>query len=510
METSGGVAVVSVASYDPADGVRLQFTLGKNPDSNIFDIRAHLAPRPPRPKSSVEPAAVSPPSADAAGLPDRMDTGQDGEAAKETPDGDANPAGDGDNVSRESADEEGDESSEAEAKDTKKRKRRKLDEEDFYDFDDPFIDDSDLRELVGSVMVEPKVKGYFMWRGNVETMRVAPIASAPESPRKRQVVRKRKQPAGAGAAPGSAPAPKKARTGEAGARGASAKDNDPAPKRRRKKEGSEVPAATAAANAGKPSVDTGTVGTAAKPLASPIRSPLPGSPSVTSVNGGPAAEKKKVKVTEDTPLDPALRTLTEELRALASKESWENKQKFPITLKPLLLDAARKAIELSADETLEMNFLHELTLILPYNKVTLRNLIQRHLLPERIEQKRKHLEAAYAAARERITRQTVPTEPKQEDGAAAGPAGFKIAWNKDLRAALYLIYELEFSIAKLEDALAAVNKQEPKYDEVKVKALAYDHIFALFPEGIIPRDAISRNFSLHRSQLAKREESTEA
>ena len=47
-----------------------------------------------------------------------------------------------------------------------------MDEEDFYDVHDPFIDDSDLQELVGSVIIEPKVTGYFMWRGSVETVHV--------------------------------------------------------------------------------------------------------------------------------------------------------------------------------------------------------------------------------------------------------------------------------------------------------------------------------------------------
>lgn len=88
-----------------------------------------------------------------------------------------------------------------------------------------------------------------------------------------------------------------------------------------------------------------------------------------------------------------------------------------------------------------------------------KNLIQRHLLPERIQDKRTQLDASYTVARQKIAKQTIPiTETKQETSSpmvsGAGHQQHKISWNKDLRAALYRIYELEFSIARLEDQLA--------------------------------------------------------
>lgn len=52
----------------------------------------------------------------------------------------------------------------------RRRRRRKLDEEDFYDFNDPFIDDSDLQEFGLGQIIKPKMNGYFMWRGPVETV----------------------------------------------------------------------------------------------------------------------------------------------------------------------------------------------------------------------------------------------------------------------------------------------------------------------------------------------------
>jgi hypothetical protein len=84
------------------------------------------------------------------------------------------------------------------------------------------------------------------------------------------------------------------------------------------------------------------------------------------------------------------------------------------------------------------------------------------LLPERIEQKKSQLEAAYILAREKIAKQTIPiTDTKQEPGSpvSTGPSlGSKISWNKDLRGALYNIYELELAISKAEDQLRCVSR----------------------------------------------------
>ncbi|KAN0136638.1 hypothetical protein V8E53_005685 [Lactarius tabidus] len=96
--------------------------------------------------------------------------------------------------------------------------------------------------------------------------------------------------------------------------------------------------------------------------------------SVESPNG-----KKKRRVVDIHPFHPDLEAAIEDLKAAISKENWEPKGKFPLSIRPVLGAVALKAIRLNEYDD---NFFNLMPRIFPYNRFTMSKLIKRQIFPE--------------------------------------------------------------------------------------------------------------------------------
>ncbi|KAF9574297.1 hypothetical protein BGW38_008336, partial [Lunasporangiospora selenospora] len=132
-----------------------------------------------------------------------------------------------------------------------------------------------------------------------------------------------------------------------------------------------------------------TVSTIADDLPSPASTPTP--PTIASASlkrtasGSAGNEKKHVEPLPE--LSKEVKSAYAIVADLANQESWENKARFPATIKGPLLDCARKAlVNRSTGYILEESFFAHLQVVLPYNRFTLKKLIYKNILPGWIQE----------------------------------------------------------------------------------------------------------------------------
>ncbi|TPX48154.1 hypothetical protein SeMB42_g01755 [Synchytrium endobioticum] len=99
------------------------------------------------------------------------------------------------------------------------------------------------------------------------------------------------------------------------------------------------------------------------------------------------------------PVDPELDRVLQVLREAAAKESFADKKHFPPSLKPLLHEAARVSLRLGENHD---NFIAHITSILPYNTFTMKKLVGKMILPEKIQLKENQLDQLYGELRRMI------------------------------------------------------------------------------------------------------------
>ncbi|KAI9264782.1 Mdm33 family-domain-containing protein [Sporodiniella umbellata] len=204
---------------------------------------------------------------------------------------------------------------------------------DDYDFEDPFIDDSEMMLDDAVDYNLPHIDGFFVYQGPLD-------AGKPPAEEKKEPVQTGKRKAAAKAKSVSVPVPKA--------------------KARPKKE--EVPLKAKAA----PVMVKKGVEKAKTP-------PPTADPAPVDLE---AMEEAKKKVTEPPillPLDSELEGLLNGIKAQASQESFANKARFPEALKPQVLKGG--LICFRRNTVLDANFIHHLMEVLPYNRYTLRKFV---------------------------------------------------------------------------------------------------------------------------------------
>lgn len=319
--------VVQPAAEKVEDGIRVVFSLSRDPDANVFNVRALLAPPkvPKQPETTGGPGTTRDDNLNTKAPISAVSDGNVpagppvGEPSAVGPDGDGNPAMEADveDASHESEDDIG---AQTDAPDSIPRpgRRRKRDEDDYYDYNDPFIDDSDLQDLVGPVIIQSKLKGYFMWRGQIETVQVAAewvsratrvrcsshaVDRVPESPKKRGPYKKRKQPTIVEGGDQTGP---KAGT-----------STDGAPKKKRKKAEATPAAGALSVHVEAEGIAKHAIGSASTPI-TPLRPALVGPVSTPKPLGDGEADSQRPLVTEDTPLHQSLLQPLADLQELAA------------------------------------------------------------------------------------------------------------------------------------------------------------------------------------------------
>ncbi|THH27008.1 hypothetical protein EUX98_g7180, partial [Antrodiella citrinella] len=255
---------------------------------------------------------------------------------------------------------EGDDEGDSKPQPKKKRKRNAAPE--YYDVSDPFIDDSELTKDERTFFAETKQQGFYVSSGQVALQHNVPQAKKPKS-RKVNIMA---PAASVSAALATLPA-SLAPLSLNGASSSSSKHPPASPRRVAllKEEGSkDAPIALlseddqASANGLKRKASEG---------------------EALSVNGtstgGVASTSKKKRKIEIRPFHPDLQVMIEQLKKTISEaENFDQKGKFPPTLKPVLAQVALKAIVLGEYDD---NFFNLMPTLFPYNKFTMTKLIKR-------------------------------------------------------------------------------------------------------------------------------------
>ncbi|KAJ8082325.1 hypothetical protein PM082_008178 [Marasmius tenuissimus] len=299
----------------------------------------------------------------------------------------------------------------------KPKKKKKSAAAEYYDVSDPFIDDSELALDERTFFAQTKQQGFYVSSGEVALMK----DTNSKSPTKKPKSRRPPLQVNPNHDPSSAPA--------SGAQGAhdgtkdspialmSDSENEP------NHHGSHAPGKSKVGTPSHPPPFTGPTlgqalsGGAMGPSAGVLRRlslheppvPYPGqSPSAmagasydsdgdhgSSMNGdgsefAKVGEKrkryntvieggKKRKVVDITSFHPELQKSLETLKGAIASENWEQKGKFPPSIKPLLAQVAIQAIKL---DEYDEHFFNLMPTLFPYNKFTMSKLIKRTVFLE--------------------------------------------------------------------------------------------------------------------------------
>ncbi|KAI8083743.1 hypothetical protein BDF21DRAFT_416518 [Thamnidium elegans] len=268
-----------------------------------------------------------------------------------------------------------------------------------YDFEDPFIDDSEMLLDEPQEYRAPEFDGFFVYHGpldgNEGTEKIKPAAP------------KRKAPAKSKSTTPATSTGKRGAANSNNATTATSITSSTAEKSRKKatddhgtEDNIKKPTAgltsTVTTKTKKPAVSAASSSKAVTVTEKPKPSTTVAR-KVLLTTDQPAKKKKKVEVRETgesnyftiqedqdkkkkffgapelKPLDPEIEALMEKLRKDVLKENFENKAKFPLALKPTVLEAG--LIMFRKSKTIDENLIHHLMSILPYNRYTLKKFL---------------------------------------------------------------------------------------------------------------------------------------
>ncbi|KAI9490431.1 hypothetical protein BDB00DRAFT_837809 [Zychaea mexicana] len=435
-----------------------------------------------------------------------------------------------------------------------------------YDYDDPFIDDSEmLVDEPAQANPLPEYDGFFVYHGQLDGNDL-PGAKKQQQQAKAAVTKKKTTQA----------KPKEKST--------SSKKDKPTPKKQSSTTTStqQQPSqltSSKPSDAIVPSISTGTASSSSKELsttttttatASKERKPSP-TPTVSNdpasiitesaapvpvssredistTPGGAAVVLKKSATPSRTtetdkktkastssnellPLSPEIQTKVDRLRKLAVSESFENKAKFPPALRPITLDIGR--IMFREENELDSNVVGHLMKILPYNRFTLNKFLTTKSGPERIkelneenelliaelkamvdsqfpEQLQQYNEKLAAATAADAAANLLAPRQEAEDTPHAGGcvedvvAQKKYKFNDDGRKLLHKILNNDQASNLLSnEILKYQQKEDEMVTEARARKQIYLKLLPYFPPGWMTTIEMSRQNSQYKAKIDK-------
>ncbi|KAI8381234.1 Ubinuclein conserved middle domain-containing protein [Radiomyces spectabilis] len=255
-------------------------------------------------------------------------------------------------------------------------------------------------------------------------------------------------------------------------------------------------------------------------------------PTPTSTSTSTTAKKKGTSTTELKPLDPDMELLVEKLRQDSAKESFANKAKFPVSLRPTMLDIG--TLMFRQNHKLDDNLVSHLMTILPYNRFTLKKYLMTKAGPLRVkelqtkidelsvnlksivdkmmpEQQRQHDEKVSAVQQQKS--QSTDQSSQTANSAAPDPApsteedpvlATKFRCNDEVRRIIYEIMKLDSILTILKNEIAGLtNKNENVMAEGKARKQMYQKLLSCWPEGWMTTYEISRQYSQYKLKMDK-------
>ncbi|KAG9308671.1 hypothetical protein JVU11DRAFT_11628 [Chiua virens] len=260
---------------------------------------------------------------------------------------------------------------------------------------------------------------------------------------------------------------------------------------------------------------------------------------------------KKRRVVDLREFHPELQAAIEELRAAISKESWENKGRFPPSLKPIVADVALKAVKLGEYDE---DFFGLMPSLFPYNRFTMTKLIKRtifhdHLkiLTDRQEELLDQLttltQEGFPKAKEEWEKSVAAWEKRQEKvkaesetgtastptagdahaedgGAASGaegegtstakhegrdahPPAQKYRLTEAMKSIVWQLVMLSNECCRLENEKNELEGHNTQVSEQGTRKVLYQKIVAAFPSGWLNSGQISREVSALKKKHEK-------
>ncbi|ORZ02594.1 hypothetical protein BCR43DRAFT_481801 [Syncephalastrum racemosum] len=353
-----------------------------------------------------------------------------------------------------------------------------------YDYDDPFIDDSDLLLDANDISATlPEYEGFFVFHGLLD--------GTDETGSKRREKAK-------------AAAPKKTKQSTTTSTKSSKATTTQKEKTRRT---DVVPSPSTSSNSVKEKVET----SAAKKTTDPDE---PQDKKITSTSTIKSTAKTQEPAIEDIPphilakreLHAEVAPLFEELRELASKESFEVKSKFPVALRPVTLEIGQRMFrKLQAVDDDIMTTLIE---ILPYNRFTMTKFITTKSgaeyikeLNAEIEELRKQLKASIDEVMPEQIRSHNDKLPTMTPAEAETKPRFK--FNDHNRRLLYdLLRKFEITLHFSNEISRLSGKpNDEMLSENKERRNMYSKLVPLWPEHWMTNHDMSRQYSMMKQKL---------
>ncbi|KAJ2559089.1 hypothetical protein EV175_000504 [Coemansia sp. RSA 1933] len=264
-----------------------------------------------------------------------------------------------------------------------------------------------------------------------------------------------------------------------------------------------------------------------------------GTPSAAGTNGSSTSitPEDALAISEARESTPEIEAALEELIQATKSEAFENRQRFPSTLKPPL----RQVCELSMARALEYDrsvlslrtpehkifawctpmdivgftagIYHRLAEILPYNRATVRKIVSKLLGHDLMTWKERQLKQIEEGLKVRIDEQIergmgwIPVGARtgtkeSEDGATSG-AHVRWHWTTISKHILYQYIVLTLSMNELRNHLEHGSGKDGAYREQQARKDAYAHLVNLWPGSSMVTYEISRAYSSRKSLVEK-------
>ncbi|KAI8047671.1 uncharacterized protein B0P05DRAFT_592546 [Gilbertella persicaria] len=231
----------------------------------------------------------------------------------------------------------------------------------------------------------------------------------------------------------------------------------------------------------------------------------------------PVDKKKKSNVSlELKPLDPEIEALMDKLRHDVQFETFENKAKFPLTLKPTVLEAG--LVALRKHKTIDENLVQHLMKILPYNRFTLKKFLTTKSGQMRVDELQQEIDELAILLKhtidrmmpeqqrlfhEKLAQSQEPSKPEEEESTPTP----KFKCNDEVRKILYDIIQTEEQSIHIANQVALhkdpEKKQEGLASDGKARKLMYQRLLSCWPEGWMNSYEMSRQYSQYKSKLAQ-------
>ncbi|EPB86670.1 hypothetical protein HMPREF1544_06550 [Mucor circinelloides 1006PhL] len=438
-----------------------------------------------------------------------------------------------------------------------------------YDFDDPFIDDSDMLMDESIDHSAPEYDGFFVWHGPLDGHE---FANAEKKQSSTASASKRKAPAKSKASSNTTTGNKKdSGSGVSGSAGAeksrkktvvSIEDNSDDKKKSsnnaatssssnassstasKVKKSSITPIASLSNNAVKKTNAAPDKASKKKPKLDhypPTDESAPKSKantptaSTTATAEGAAAQPSSSATAEKTkkksggvpatlkPLDPEIEVLMEKLRHDVKNENFNNKAKFPAALKPTVLEAG--LITFRKHRFIDDNLVYHLMNILPYNKFTLRKFLTTKSGQMRVDELQQEIDELAIKLKQTIDRMMPEQQRLFNEKLAQSQASSetsnpeeeptpKFKCNDEVRKILYDIIQTEEQSIHIANQVAihkdAEKKNENLASDGKARKLMYQRLLSCWPEGWINSYEMSRQYSQYKSKVTAMSEKKNA